>query len=144
MLDIQNLKRFLLRLQLFTVFVSWNLLSITVWGYVLIHWSFLKQLIFCFRAQRQYFSTFCQLFSEKNLIMIKILQYKTKHHDGKNTESMLLDWDLLSSHLYPIHPAPHPPSHRPVKWLHVVLALQCPTHGWVQFSPYHPSLHSFH
>lgn len=44
---------------------------------------------------------------------------------------------LHLSHCNPVHPASHPLSHRPVTWLQVMPSLQCPTHGWEQFTPYH-------
>lgn len=35
---------------------------------------------------------------------------------------------LPLSHIDPVHPVSHPPSHRPVTWLQVIPSLQCPTH----------------
>ena len=45
---------------------------------------------------------------------------------------------LPLSHVYPLHPASQPPSHRPVSWLHVALLIQCPIHVLLQYCPYHP------
>lgn len=44
----------------------------------------------------------------------------------------------------PVHPASQPSSHWPVTWLQVELSLQLPSHGWLQFSPYHPFPHANH
>lgn len=71
----------------------------------------------------------------------KILKLVTMHGktaiNGKDKSEV-----LPLSHIDPVHPVSHPPSHRPVTWLQVVPSLQCPTQCLVQLTSYHPSLHS--
>lgn len=68
-------------------------------------------------------------------LTIKIWHYTTWY-----TNSGKLHVPLSQN--FPVHPVSHLPSHTPFTWLQVIPSLQCPTHCWLQFTPYHPPTHS--